>query len=86
MSADRMALSVVTPQRQVLEAEAQWVEIPAASGQMRALPEHAPTLGVLGAGTVRYATAAGAEQQLEISGGFFEVLGDRVTLLADSAG
>jgi len=85
VSADRMALKIVTPQRQVLEAEARWVELPAESGQMRALPEHAPTLGVLGAGAVRYEAVAGGEQQVEVSGGFFEVLGGQVTVLADTA-
>ncbi len=80
-----IALAVVTPQRQVLETEALWVEIPATSGQMRALPEHAPTLGELGAGRVRYEAAGGGEQSFEVSGGFFEVLADKVTLLADAA-
>ncbi|MGH9481166.1 MAG: F0F1 ATP synthase subunit epsilon, partial [Terriglobales bacterium] len=62
MSGETMQLSVVTPQRPTLEVEARWVEIPAASGQMRALPGHAPTLGELGAGAVRYETPAGAPQ------------------------
>ena len=81
-----MALIVVTPQRQVLSTQVQWVDLPAASGQMRALPEHAPTLGALGAGEVRYQDAAGAEKSFTVSGGFLEVLSDKVTLLADSAG
>lgn len=81
-----LALIVVTPQRKALETAVAWVDIPAASGAMRALPEHAPTLGLLGAGPVRYQPeGGGAEAQLEVSGGFFEVLGDKVTLLADSA-
>lgn len=85
MTEGMMALSVVTPQRTVLETEVRWVEIPAASGQMRALPGHAPTLGELGAGTVRYEAASGATQHLEITGGFFEVLAGKVTMLADTA-
>lgn len=80
-----LELIIVTPQRQVLETAAQWVELPAASGQMRVLPEHAPTLGELGAGVVRYQDAAGAEQPLVVSGGFFEVLGGKITLLADAS-
>jgi len=81
-----LALIVVTPQRKALETAVAWVDIPAASGAMRALPEHAPTLGVLGAGTVRYQPeAGGAEAQLEVSGGFFEVLANKVTLLADAS-
>jgi len=82
---EKIALNVVTPQRQVLQAEAQWVDLPAASGQMRVLPEHAPTLGALGAGVVRYQDLAGAEQRLVVSGGFLEVLAHQITLLADSA-
>ena len=84
---DKIALSVVTPQRQLLSIDTQWVELPATSGQMRALPGHAPTLGELGAGQVRYQSAGAdaAEHSLQVSGGFFEVLGDKITLLADSA-
>ncbi|MGH9477852.1 MAG: F0F1 ATP synthase subunit epsilon [Terriglobales bacterium] len=86
MAADQMQLIVVTPQRQVLDTAARWVELPAESGQMRALPEHAPTLGVLGEGSVRFApVTGGGEQAFTVQGGFFEVLGDKVTLLADSS-
>lgn len=85
--ADHLQLIVVTPQKQVLDAPAAWVDVPASSGEMRALPEHAPTLGTLGEGTVRYQPSeGGAAKEFPVSGGFFEVLGDRVTLLADSAG
>ena len=84
--ADHLQLIVVTPQKQVLDAPALWVDVPASSGELRALPEHAPTLGTLGDGTVRYQPQDGsAPRDLTVSGGFFEVLGDSVTLLADSA-
>lgn len=79
-----LALTVVTPQKLALDTRAQWVDIPAASGLMRALPEHAPTLGTLGQGTLRYQAESGEEKDVVIAGGFFEVLGDRVTVLADA--
>ena len=82
---DTVELIIVTPRRQALTAAAQWVDLPAASGQMQVLPGHAPTLGALGAGVVRYRDAAGADQRLVVSGGFLEVLGGKVTLLADAA-
>ncbi|MGH9476120.1 MAG: F0F1 ATP synthase subunit epsilon [Terriglobales bacterium] len=85
--ADTLTLILVTPQKLVLSAKAHWVEIPATSGEMRALPGHAPTLGELGEGTLRYEAASGTEQNrqsVKIKGGFFEVLGDKVTLLADA--
>ncbi|MGH9414261.1 MAG: F0F1 ATP synthase subunit epsilon [Terriglobales bacterium] len=81
--ADTLKLVLVTPQKLVFSADARWVEIPATSGEMRALPDHAPTLGELGNGTVRYEAAGGGEQSVNVTGGFFEVLGDKVTLLAD---
>lgn len=83
--ADSFTLIVVTPQRKVLEAAAAWADVPAESGWMRVLPGHAPTLGELGAGEVRYQDAAGASHGVKVTGGFVEVLGDRVTLLADAA-
>lgn len=83
--AEQFTLVVVTPQKRVLEAAAAWADIPAASGQMRVLPGHAPTLGALGAGEVRYQDAAGGETRgFAVTGGFVEVLGDRVTVLADA--
>ncbi|MGN6591556.1 MAG: ATP synthase F1 subunit epsilon [Terriglobales bacterium] len=84
---DTLQLTIVTPQRQVLDAAVRWVDVPASSGELRALPDHAPTLGALGAGTVRYEAAGQpGEQTVAVRGGFFEVLADKVTLLADAAG
>ncbi|HEY7838349.1 MAG TPA: hypothetical protein VIC54_07095 [Terriglobales bacterium] len=83
--AESIQLIVVTPQRRVLDTAAEWVDVPAASGAMRVLPGHAPTLGELGEGEVRYQDAAGATHGIQVGGGFLEVLGERVTLLADSA-
>ncbi|MGH9467929.1 MAG: hypothetical protein ACRD1Y_11300 [Terriglobales bacterium] len=40
----------------------------------------------MGQGRVRFEDASGKEQSVEVRGGFFEVLGDKVTLLADAAG
>lgn len=82
--AETLKLVLVTPQKLVFSAEARWVEIPATSGEMRALPEHAPTLGELGKGAVRFEAAEGGEKTVVVTGGFFEVLGDKVTLLADA--
>ena len=84
---ETLRLTIVTPQRQVLDAAVRWVDVPAASGELRALPEHAPTLGALGTGTVRYEAAdQPGEQTVGVRGGFFEVLADKVTLLADAVG
>jgi F-type H+-transporting ATPase subunit epsilon len=77
-------LSVVTPERQVVETEADEVELPGALGYVGILPGHAPLITLLGTGvlTVR---RAGSSTAYAVSAGFAEVSGDRVSVLADSA-
>ncbi len=77
-------LSVVTPERKVVETEADEVELPGALGYVGILPGHAPLITLLGTGilTVR---RAGSSTAYAVSAGFAEVSGDRVSVLADSA-
>lgn len=82
---DTVQLIIVTPRRLALQTAARWVELPAAAGQMQVLPGHAPLLGALGSGLVRYQDAAGADQRLLVNGGFLEVAEGKLTLLADTA-
>ena len=55
---------------------------PAFDGQVGILPRHAPFLTLLGNGrlTVR---AGGVTHRFEVSGGFLQVAGDAVRILAD---
>ncbi len=79
-----LRLSIVTPTRPLVDAEVETVTAPGAEGEFGVLPAHAPHLMPLDPGVVRY-VAAGNELRLAISGGFAEVTGERVTLLARSA-
>jgi len=77
-------LSVVTPERKVVETEADEVELPGAMGYVGILPGHAPLITLLGTGvmTIR---RAGSSTAYAVSAGFAEVSGDKVSVLADSA-
>ncbi len=79
-----LQLLVVTPERKVVETQADEVELPGAEGYLGILPGHAPLITLLGTGvlTVRQ---GGASSAYAVSAGFAEVLGDRVSVLADSA-
>ncbi len=77
-------LSVVTPERKVVETEADEVELPGALGYVGILPGHAPLITLLATGvlTVR---RGGSSTAYAVSAGFAEVSADRVSVLADSA-
>lgn len=79
-----MQLDIVTPDRRVVVAKADDVVIPAKEGEIDILPGHAPYLGILGTGVLRF-VAEGKSVELMVSGGFIEVDGDRVVLMCESA-
>ena len=88
---NQLRVRLVTPERTLFDHPADAVELPSKSGYMEALYGHAPLLAELGAGDVRIHTGAGIEStspdttRYNVSWGFVEVLGDRVTILASDA-
>ena len=79
-----MQLDIVTPDRRVVVGKADDVVVPAKEGELDVLPGHAPFLGMLGTGVLRF-VAEGKTHRLMVSGGFVEVDGDRVVLMCESA-
>ncbi|HZR84826.1 MAG TPA: ATP synthase F1 subunit epsilon [Candidatus Binatia bacterium] len=79
-----MKLVVVTPERQLLEADVEEVYAPGIAGQFGVLPLHVNFLTALVPGEVRY-REHGVDHYLAIGGGLCEVVNDVVTILADSA-
>ena len=86
MVPESIELVVVTPERQLLREPVSETTLPGAGGCLGVLPGHAPLITELGIGELTYrrkgATEAG---HLAIISGFAEVLGDRVTILAETA-
>ncbi len=79
-----LQLLVVTPERKVVEAEADEVELPGAEGYLGILPGHTPLITLLKAGVLSL-RRAGRSQSFAVSSGFAEIAGDRVSVLADLA-
>ena len=77
-------LQIVTPRQPVVDAEVDSVLVPGSEGEFGALPEHERFLAPLRPGIVEY-TAGGVTHRIAISGGFAEVSGDHLTLLARTA-
>src|ERR1700761_8054583 len=81
----QLAVRLVTPERVVLDATAEAVELPSMSGYLEALYGAAPLLAELGAGEVRLHGGSSGDQKFFVAWGFVEVLPDRVTILAETA-
>jgi F-type H+-transporting ATPase subunit epsilon len=80
-----LKVRLVTPDRVLLDATAESVELPSMSGYMEALYGAAPLLAELGAGEVRLHGGSAGEQIFFVAWGFVEVLPERVTILAETA-
>ena len=80
-----LAVRLVTPDRVLLGATAESVELPSMSGYMEALYGAAPLLAELGAGEVRLHGGSSGDQKFFVAWGFVEVLPQRVTILAETA-
>jgi F-type H+-transporting ATPase subunit epsilon len=83
MAPDKLDLEIVTPERRVLSETADEVVLPGAEGYFGVLPGHAPLLAALGVGEVSY-RVADRKRFLVVSGGFAEVLDNRVSVLAET--
>jgi|SRR5580658_4547276 F-type H+-transporting ATPase subunit epsilon len=86
---NQLRVRLVTPERILVDAPADAVELPSKSGYMEVLYGAAPLMAELGAGDVTIhggkGGAQGGEQRYNVSWGFAEVLPDRVTILASDA-
>ncbi|NQT48781.1 MAG: F0F1 ATP synthase subunit epsilon [Chloroflexi bacterium] len=79
-----LKLEIVTAESSVFSDEIDAVTAPGIVGQLTILPHHAPLMTVLEQGELRLRKGS-EEIFLVISGGFLEVLDNRVVILADTA-
>lgn len=80
----KIRLDVVTPDRRVVELEADEVTLPSVEGSMGVLPGHAPLLAMLQPGEVSYRNGS-QRKFLAVAGGFAEVLRESVSIMSDAA-
>jgi F-type H+-transporting ATPase subunit epsilon len=79
-----MRLEIITAERQVYSDDVDVVVAPGIEGQLGILPHHAPLMTALQPGELMV-RKDGVESYLVVTGGFMEVLGNKVTILADAA-
>jgi F-type H+-transporting ATPase subunit epsilon len=83
--ADTIHLEVVTPERLLLEAEVESVQVPGLDGELGILPGHTPLVSLLKPAGLLTFVSAGVTSQLVISEGFVEVTPGGVKILAEMA-
>ncbi|WP_172300090.1 F0F1 ATP synthase subunit epsilon [Pseudoruegeria sp. HB172150] len=82
--ADTMQFDLVSPERMLASVEATAVKIPGAEGDMTAMPGHTPVITTLRPGLV---SAQGPDGNTDyvVSGGFAEITGTSISVLAERA-
>lgn len=78
-------LSVVAPDRSVVEDSVQAVTLPGLNGYLGIWAGHEPTVVALKPGLLEYIDKTSNRHVVNVTGGFAEITGTRVTVLADAA-
>jgi F-type H+-transporting ATPase subunit epsilon len=82
--ADKLILEVITPEKLALRETVDEVVVPGLGGELGILPDHAPLISQLQTGVLSF-RRGNDRRQMHVSGGFVEVLPDKVSVLADVA-
>src|SRR5512136_1071805 len=81
---DTFQLEIVTPEKMVVNAVAEEIQIPGKGGYLGILPGHAPLITELAVGEIAYRTGT-QTRRLAVAWGFAEILPEKVTILAETA-
>lgn len=82
--ADKLTLEVITPEKMALRELVDEVIVPGSGGELGILPDHTPLISQLKTGVLSYRQGTD-RKQVHVSGGFVEVLPDKVSVLSDVA-
>ena len=87
MAENKLKLSIVTPERLVLNEEVDQVNAPGVEGDLGVLYDHAPLLTTMRAGRFSYELLGEKGREtinMIVSGGYLEVTDNRVIVLAET--
>ena len=82
--ADTMQFDLVSPERKLASGAVRAVQIPAAEGDLTAMPDHAPMITTLRPGILTTEGPDG-ETRYVVTGGFAEITQSGTTVLAERA-
>ena len=76
---------IVTPERVVLKEMIKQLTVPTKHGEITILPNHIPLIATINPGVITLKKKDDTPEVLSVSGGFVEVLSNKVVILADTA-
>lgn len=79
---DTMILTVLTPEKTLMEVGVSKVSLPGSKGRFMVLKDHAPIISSLSEGDLVY-TSDNVEGRVTIRAGFVEVSRNRITVCAE---
>ncbi len=77
-----LTVRIITPERSLPQLAADHITVPAFDGEVGILPNHAPFMTILGAGTLTIRRAGGVSR-FAVKGGFLQVVDNRVRVVAE---
>ena len=84
-SKEIIKFEIVTPERVVFKEMIKQITVPTEEGVITILPKHMPLIGILKPGIIELINEKNEHKIMAVSGGFIEVLRNKVILLADTA-
>jgi F-type H+-transporting ATPase subunit epsilon len=82
--ADKLHFNLVSPERELMSADVDQVDIPGTEGWIGVLPNHSPLMTALAPGMVRIKSGSD-ETRIFVRGGFAEISPAGLTVLAEEA-
>lgn len=80
-----MQIEILTPEKKLFTGDVYGVQLPGVNGSFEVLEKHAPMVSALGSGKVKILLdKTGKSNSYSISGGFIEVLNNKVTVLLEA--
>jgi F-type H+-transporting ATPase subunit epsilon len=82
-----MQLDILTPEKKIYSGNVYGIQLPGISGSFEILDKHAPMVSALGKGNMKLLMDKSGNNAIryDVSGGFIEVLDNKVTVLVESA-
>lgn len=81
---DKLRFNLVSPEREIMSADVDQVDVPGTEGMFGVLPNHAPFMSALAPGVVRVRNGA-VETRIFVRGGFADITPAGLTVLAEEA-
>lgn len=85
MANKAIKFEIVTPERVVLSRDIFQVTVPTTSGEITVLADHIPLVSIIKPGVLEIVLVDGQREIVSISGGFLEVMRDKIVILSDTA-